>query len=289
MNYFLHIVILINIYIILAVSLNLIAGYTGILSIAHAAFYGIGAYVTALMAVNFGAPYVINVTCAIFIGAIIAAIVAIPSLRIHDDYLVIATFGFQMIIFSIFNNWVSLTRGPLGIPGIPQIRILGMLIDSHFEYAIFSGIIAFCVYFFVKRLVHSPVGRVIKAIREDEVFAQSLGKNISKYKILIFVIGACLATISGTLYAHYITFIDPTSFTISESIFIISIVIIGGSGRIAGSVVGAILLVTIPELLRILGMPNTIAANMRQIIYGVLLVVFMMFRPQGIIGEYQLK
>jgi branched-chain amino acid transport system permease protein len=289
MAYFLHILILINIYIIIAISLNLIAGYTGILSIAHAAFYGVGAYVAALLAVNYGTPFLLNLIAAMIVAGAVAAVVAFPSLRIHDDYLVIATFGFQMILFSIFNNWVSLTRGPLGIPGIPQPKIFGIAINSHVGFLILTGLLALAVYLFARRLVNSPFGRVLKAIREDEIFAQALGKNVIRYKILIFVIGGALAAIAGTLYAHYVTFIDPTSFTILESIFMISIVIVGGAGSLVGSVLGAFVLIVIPEMLRFLGMPNAIAAYMRQIIYGALLVVMMMFRPRGLVGEYELK
>jgi branched-chain amino acid transport system permease protein len=289
MAYFLHILILINIYIIIAISLNLIAGYTGILSIAHAAFYGVGAYVAALLAVNYGTPFLLNLIAAMIMAGAVAAVVAFPSLRIHDDYLVIATFGFQMILFSIFNNWVSLTRGPLGIPGIPQPKIFGIAVTSHVGFLILTGLLALLVYLFARRLVDSPFGRVLKAIREDEIFAQALGKNVIRYKILVFVIGGALAAIAGTLYAHYVTFIDPTSFTILESIFMISIVIVGGAGSLTGSIIGAAVLIVIPEMLRFLGMPNAIAANMRQIIYGALLVVMMMFRPKGLVGEYELK
>lgn len=289
MAYLLHILILINIYIIIAISLNLIAGYSGILSIAHAAFYGVGAYAAALLAVHFGTPFLLNVLFAMAAAGMVAAIVAVPSLLIHDDYLVIATFGFQMILFSIFNNWVSLTRGPLGIPGIPQPNIFGWQVSSHVEFLILTGILAAIVYGFARRLVHSPFGRALKALREDEVFAQSLGKNVTRYKIQVFVIGGALAAISGALYAHYVTFIDPTSFTILESIFMISLVIVGGAGSLRGSIAGAAVLIVIPELLRFLGMPNAIAANMRQILYGTLLVLFMLFRPQGLLGEYKFK
>lgn len=289
MNYLIHILIIINIYLIIAISLNLIAGYTGILSIAHAGFYGIGAYVTALMSVHWETSYFINLPCVILIAAIVALVIAFPSLRIHDDFLVIATFGFQLILFSIFNNWVSLTNGALGIPGIPQIKIWGFVIKSLSEYLIFTIIIVGVIFFIVNRIVNSPFGRILKAIREDEIFTQSLGKNVIKYKIQVFVISGSLAAIAGTLYAHYVTFIDPTSFTILESIFMLSIVIIGGAGRISGSILGATVLIVIPEVLRFLGLPNALAANLRQIIYGTLLVLFMIFRPQGLIGEYKFK
>jgi branched-chain amino acid transport system permease protein len=289
MNYLLHILILISIYIIISISLNLISGYAGLLSVAHAAFYGIGAYVVALLALNLGSSFIINMICGMLLAGILGTIIAIPSLRIHDDYFVIATFGFQIIVFSIMNNWVSLTKGPLGIPGIPQPVIFGITISSHVQFLVFTGIFAVLIFLFSRRLVKSPFGRVLKAIREDEVFAEALGKNVTKYKILIFVIGASIAAVAGSLYAWYITFIDPTSFTVQESIFMLSIVIIGGTGNLWGSVLGAALLITIPEALRFLGMPSAIAANTRQILYGTLLVIFMLYRPQGLLGEFAFR
>lgn len=286
MTYLLHILILIGIYIILSVSLNLLAGYTGILSIAHAAFYGVGAYVAALMALKLHSPFLLNLFLAVAASSALGAFVGIPSLRIKDDYFIIATFAFQVITFSILNNWVSFTSGPMGLPGIPQPVILGLKISSHFEFLILIAVFCAVTLWFSGRIVHSPFGRVLRAIREDEVFTQSLGKNVASFKIQVFMIGAGLAAISGVMYATYISYIDPTSFTVMESIFIISIVIIGGAGRIWGSVLGAAVLVALPELLRFIGLPNSVAANIRQILYGGLLVVFMLWRPKGFIGAY---
>jgi len=286
MDYFLHILILICIYIILASSLNLISGYTGLLSISHAAFYGIGAYVAALMSLRLESNFLLNILCAIIISGIFGAIVGFPSLRIRDDYFVIATFAFQIITFSILNNLTSFTSGPMGLPGIPQPVLFGLKISSHEQFLLLVGFFTVCVFLICRRIVISPFGRVLKTIREDEVFAAASGKNVAFYKVMIFVIGAGMAAIAGSMYAYYISFIDPTSFTVMESIFIISIVIIGGAGSLWGPVVGAIVLVALPEILRFLGMPSSIAANMRQIIYGALLVVFMMWRPQGFLGEY---
>jgi len=157
----------------------------------------------------------------------------IPSLRIHDDYFAIATFAFQIITFSVMNNWVSFTGGPMGLPGIPQPTIFGWEINSHIEFLILVALLCAVILWISHRIVQSPFGRALKAIREDEVFAQAMGKNVANYKVMIFVIGAGMASVAGAVYAHYITFIDPTSFTVTESIFIISIVIIGG-GAIYG-------------------------------------------------------
>ena len=286
MEYLLHILILIGIYVILSVSLNLIAGYAGLLSIAHAAFYGVGAYVAALMALNLHSPFLLNIICAVILSGLLGALVGIPSLRIRDDYFVIATFAFQVITFSVLNNWVSFTSGPMGLPGIPQPVIFGLKISSHLGFLAMVGFFCVTILLITRRIVRSPFGRVLKAIREDEVFAQAAGKNVAAYKVLVFMIGAGMASVAGVMYAHYISFIDPTSFTVMESIFIISIVIIGGAGSLWGPVVGAVVLVTLPELLRFLGLPSSVAANVRQILYGGLLVAFMMWRPQGLLGEY---
>jgi branched-chain amino acid transport system permease protein len=289
MEYLLHILIFIGIYSILSVSLNLLVGYTGILSIAHAAFYGVGAYIAALMALKCHSPFLLNLLLGIIGTGILGALIGIPSLRIKDDYFVIATFAFQVIVFSVLNNWVSFTGGPMGLPGIPQPNIFGLKISSHIEFLILVTLLAALVFWISNRVVKSPFGRVLKAIREDEVFAQSFGKNIFAFKLKVFMISAALAAIAGVMYATYISFIDPTSFTIMESIFIISIVIIGGAGNLWGSVIGAVVLVALPELLRFVGLPNAVAANIRQILYGSLLVIFMMWRPQGFIGEYFFK
>lgn len=289
MDYLLHILILINIYIILVISLDLIAGYTGLLSISHAAFYGIGAYATALLSLHFQTNFLFNMLFGIIGAAVLGVIIAFPSLRIHDDYFVIATFGFQMIVYSIFNNWVDLTRGPLGIPGIPMASLFGFNIDNHWKFLILSAIFAFLAYLLLHKLVNSPYCRVLKAIREDEIFAQSLGKNVNSYKIQVFIIGGALASVAGNLYAHYVTFIDPTSFTILESILVISMVIIGGAGSLRGPIIGAVVLVVLPEALRFVGLPSSVAANLRQIFYGSLLVLMMLYRPQGLIGEFNLQ
>jgi branched-chain amino acid transport system permease protein len=292
MDYFLHILILVGIFTVLAVSLDLLAGHGGFLSIAQAAFYGLGAYTSALVVssqwsvVSGQWGFIIGVLAGMAVAAAVSFIVSLPSLRLHDDYFVIATFGFQMILFSIFNNWMDLTRGPLGIPGIPQPVIFGWEVKSHSSFVILSFVMAAFAYFVVYLLTSSPFGRVLHAIREDEVFAQSLGKNTLRFKVTAFAVSAALAAMAGSLYAHYITYIDPTSFTVMESILVISMVIIGGAGSLWGPLVGAVVLVTLPEALRFVGLPSSVAANLRQIIYGALLVVMMMVRPRGLVGKY---
>ena len=286
MEYFLHILIMISIYVILGLSLNLIVGYTGLISLNHAAFYGIGAYVIALMALNLHTPFLVNVICAVFISGFIGAIIGFPALRIREDYFAVYTFAFQIIIFSVLNNWVSLTGGPIGLSGIPQPSIFTWRISSHLGFAFLSCLFLAPLSWIIYRIVNSPFGRVLKTIREDEVLAEASGKKVTAYKMLVLIIAASTAALAGTIYAYYISFIDPTSFTITESIFIISIVIIGGAGSLWGPIIGAVALVVLPELIRFLGLPSSVSSNIRQILYGGLLVMFIMRRPQGLLGEY---
>lgn len=288
MDYILHIIILIGIYSILSVSLNLLVGYTGMISLSHAAFFGVGAYIGALMALRLSCPFLLNVLVSIIASLFLALLIGMPSLRIRDDYFVIATFAFQIIAFSIFNNLISLTGGPLGLPGIPKPTIFGISLSSDFRFlvlVVFCCIITFWISF---RIINTPFGRVLRAIREDEILAKSFGKNVNEFKLIVFITGAGFAALSGILYDFYISFIDPSTFTVMESILIISMVIIGGPGNLYGSVIGAIMLISLPEILRAIGLPSSIAANIRQILYGLLLITFMLIRPKGFIGEFDL-
>ena len=287
MGYFEHILILICIYIILAVSLNLIVGFVGLLNLGHAAFFGIGAYTSALLTLA-GIPFIIAFISSFILTGIFGLLVSIPCIRLRGDYLAIATLGFGEIIRAILKNWVSLTRGPLGIPGIPKASI-GIVFNTQIKFLIFAAVIALLTIFIIKRIVHSPFGRVLRAIREDEIAAQSLGKDVNKYKIIAVVIGAAFAGIAGSLYAHYITFIDPTTFTLTETILILLMVVLGGMGSILGSVMGAAVLIILPEPLRFLQLPSSIVAAVRQMLYALILILLMIFKPDGFFGERKHK
>lgn len=273
MEYLLHLLILICIYTILSQSLSLVAGYSGQISLAHAGFYGIGAYSAALMAVNFGTPPLLNILVALFVSGLIAYIVAKVAVKTVDDYYVVITLGIQVVIFSIMNNWQSVTNGPLGISGIPTITFFGIPLESKWAFLSLSVVLTALVWFILHNITKSPFGRVLRALSEDEVYTDSLGKNVGQAKVVSFVISGMLASIAGVLYAYYISYIDPTSFTLDESIFILSIVIIGGMRNLKGVFLAAVFLVLLPEALRFVGMPSSIAANMRQIIYGIALII----------------
>lgn len=286
MNYVFHILILVCLYSVLSMSLNFLAGYTGLLSICHAAFYGIGAYTTALLILNLQIPWLASVSVsAVFVG-LIAWVIGKIALRFRDDQFVIVTFSFQVIIYGLMLNWTSLTQGPMGLPGIPPPSVAGWQISDNWEFLTLMTVLAACAFVILRRIVNSPYGRCLKGIREDEIYMASVGKSTTEFKTSAFVLAAVLAGLCGSFYAGYISFIDPSSFTISESIFILAIVIIGGAGSIWGPIVGAVVLVLLPELLRFLGLPSSVAANIRQILYGSLLVTFMIWRPRGFMGEY---
>jgi len=289
MEYLLHILVIAGIYIILTLSLNLIVGYTGLPALGHAAFSCIGAYTSSLLALNMGVSPWIGLLIGACVAALSGVVIGYPAVRLKGDYLALATFGLGVIVYSIAKNWVSLTRGPMGLPGIPGFSVFGFQLSEVWSYLLLVSVFVIATVFVIKRIVNSPFGRILKSIREDEIASEALGKDTTKHKLLVFVIGAFFAGIAGSLYAHYITFIDPSSFTVMESITILLMVIFGGMGSISGSVVGAVILVVLPELLRFLGMPSSIAAPMRQMIYGLLLVVLMLKKPQGIMGVYRFK
>lgn len=288
MDYLLHLLVLIGIYSILAISLNLLVGYTGLLSVAQASFFGLGAYISSLLSIHLGIPFLLNVLLSGILAAVASLLISLPTARLHEDYFVIATFSFQIIAFNVFNNWVGLTNGPMGLRNIPYPQILGWEIQSATDFIIVTSCFASFSYFIARQISTSPFGRVLRAIREDEVFPQSLGKNTLRFKIVAFAVSAALASTAGVIYAHYISFINPNSFTVLESVLIISMVIIGGADSRWGPVIGAIILIILPEMLRFVGLPNSISANIRQIIYGGLLVIMVAVRPRGLLGRYEL-
>lgn len=289
MEYILHILVITGIYMILTLSLNLILGFTGIPALGHAAFACAGAYTSSLLALNFGLPAWVGLVSGACVAALLGLIVGFPSIRLKGDYLALATFGLGLIVYSVAKNWVGLTRGPMGLPGIPRFGLYFFALDAVWAYLLLVTFFVLLTFFVTRRIVKSPFGRVLMGIREDEIATLAMGKDVNQHKLLVFVIGAFFAGIAGSLYAHYITFIDPSSFTVMESIIILLMVVFGGTGSLPGSFAGASILVIFPELLRFMGMPSAVAAPVRQMIYGLLLVLLMILLPQGILGKYRFR
>jgi len=274
----------------LTVSTNLLVGMANLLSLGQAAFYGIGAYIAvfALMTLNF--PLLPSLLLVMVVTALFSLLIAYPSLRLKGDYFILATLGFQLIVFTVLYNWIDVTRGPYGIPGIPAPKLFGLLpITGLIPFLILSAILAGLTIFIFYKLIHSPFGRVLKGVRDDELAVMSLGRDVTKFKIWAFAISSAFIGMAGMIYATYVSYIDPTSFNLDEAIFILAAVLIGGTGNIKGPVVGAVFVVILPELLRFVGFPDSIAANLRQIVYGLALIILMLYRPQGIAGEYKIE
>jgi len=284
MPYLLHLLILVAIYATLAVSLDLLVGHTGMVSLAHGAFFGIGAYAAALLAVRFGLPIWTGALIGMVGAGTCAFLVGFATARLRDDYFVIATFSLQLVFTNLCENLLSITRGPLGISGIPSLAMFEEIVAPQTQMLViglgFLGVVWLIVY----RLAKSPFGRVLHAIREDDVLTRALGKDDRYFKSAAFAVSAAAAAGAGAIYASYTSYIDPSAFTITEAILVLSMVIIGGAGRTWGPVIGAAVLVLLPELLRLIGLPDAVASNVRQLLYGVALVGIVMLRPGGVVG-----
>ncbi len=288
MEYALHLAILVCIFGIFAISLNLVSGYTGLVSLSHAAFYGIGAYATALLMRDVG----LNFFLAAFVGALVAAVVAcvigFVFSRFRGDYYVLGTVALTYIAYTFFMNLRDVTGGPLGITGIRHPELFGFDFSGSVPFFILTAAALALAYLLSRFIVFSSFGRVLKAIREDEGAVSVFGYNILHYKLAVFVISAAVAAFAGGLLASYLSYIDPGTFGITHSIFLLSIIILGGLGSLRGPVVGAFILVLLPEALRFVGFSPDIAAQLREMLYGLLLVFLMLYRPQGLFGEYKL-
>ena len=291
MEYLLHIGIMLCIYIILVLSTNLTVGMANLLTMCQAAFYGIGAYIGTYFLMQFNLPFVVIALLVMLATGLTSLLISFASVKLKGDYFILGTLGFQMIVYTILYNWISVTRGPYGIPGIPSIKLFGVWsLNGIYAYFFFALVLAVVVAMIFSHLQHSPYGRMLKAIRTDELSAKALGRNTVLLKSWAFFISAAFAGIAGLLYASYVSYIDPTSFTLDESIFIITALFIGGIGsRVWGPIAGAAVVVILPELLRFVGLPDAVAANLRQVIYGLLLIVLMFVRPQGLLGDAKLK
>ena len=272
MDYVLHLLVFVLLYGMVALSLNVASGFTQLISLAQAGFFGVGAYTTAILATRCGWPFWVNLLVGMAVTGLVALPVALVALRTVEDYFIICTVSMGVILFSVMNNWMELTRGPLGIPGISALTLFGHPLMAKWEWVLLASVFYAAVFSVARNLKWSALGRVLVAISEDEIFCQSLGKNVGLAKLQSFVLGAMLAAVPGALYAHYVSYIDPTSFTIHESIFILSIIIVGGMGNLWGSFAAAAFMILVPEALRFVGLPSGIAANVRQMLYGAALV-----------------
>jgi branched-chain amino acid transport system permease protein len=287
-SYLIHLAILICIYLILAIALQIAVGFSGLLNLGHIAFYCVGAYASALLALA-GFPFWVCLIAAGILAMLSGFVIALPTNKLRGDYLALATMGFSFVVYAIALNWTDLTRGPLGLPGIPRPKIFGFVFSDNLAFLILAIAIALICFFALKRIASSQFGKVLEAIRDDELATRILGKNSFKMKTFALGISAFFAGIAGSLYASYITFIDPSSFTILQIIPVLAIVIIGGLASFRGTIIATIIIVLLPEPMRFIGFPSSIVGPARQIIYALLLLLILLFRPKGLFGKVELE
>lgn len=288
MDYLSNILILINIYVILTVATGLIVGVSRMISLGQAAFYGIGAYITALCILLLDLSLIPSLILIMLVNAAISLLMALPAIRLKGDYFILATLAFQFIVFSLLNN-LSITNGSLGISNIRPATLLGMYtIKSSSEFLVLSGILALIVVLLFYKVYYSPYGRALKALRGDEVVLQTMGRNTRRLKIFAFMISSAFIGWASYIYASYMTFVDPGAFKLEESIFILVAVLIGGSGTIRGAIAGAVFVIVLPELLRFIGLPDDISSHLNIIIFGLSIILIMRYRPNGLFGEMKL-
>ena len=288
MEYLINLAILFCIYGTLALSLNMVVGMAGLLSLAQAAFYGIGAYAAASGMTELGLGFFSTLLLGMLANGILAFVVGKILSRFQGDYYAIVSAGLSVIVFSVLLNWKDLTNGPLGIFGIPKPEIGSFRLVSNFSYLVLclAAVALSCgIYVLFDR---SSFGRTLKALREDEQLTRLQGYNTKHFKSIVFVVSAMMSGIAGAMFASYISFIDPSTFQLKEGIFLFTIIIVGGLSSAKGSIIGALILISLPEVLRFIGLPYETAAQLQQIIYGALLVLMMILRPQGLFGKYRM-
>ena len=264
----------IGIFIISALGLNLILGFTGQFTLGHAAFMSIGAYTSAILTQNFGIPFLLSLVAASMTAATLAIVIGYPILRLTGDYLAICTLGFGEIV-KVFIQNIDYLGGARGISGI----------ENKSSFTVIFILVAVCFIVIMNLIHHSSKGRAILSVKEDEIAAQAMGINTTKYKIIAFAIGCGMAGLSGGLFAHFSQFIDPKSFAFSKSFELMTYVVLGGMGSLSGTVIGTTILIALPEWLRGL---SDVVKEYRMLVYAIMLVAMMLFRPQGIMGTKEI-
>ncbi|MGA9112007.1 MAG: branched-chain amino acid ABC transporter permease [Smithella sp.] len=276
-NYLLNVLVFVGINTMLAVALNLLLGYAGQISLGHAAFFGMGAYISGIITARFPVdPFLVMILAALCSGAL-AFVIGFPILKLKGHYLAMATLGFGIIMYIIFNETVELTGGPLGLSGIPNLHIGSLIFDNDLNNYYLVWMFTLAVMLLSINLSQSRIGRALRAIHDSEVAARVMGVNARILKVQIFTVSAVISAVAGSLYAHIMTFIAPASFGFNFSVELLTMVVVGGLGSIYGSFLGAAILTMLPELLRVF-------QNFDIVIYGLMLILMTMFMPGGLVS-----
>ncbi|QRG06957.1 branched-chain amino acid ABC transporter permease [Xanthobacter dioxanivorans] len=283
--YLVNLATLIAIFGIAATSLNLLIGYAGIFSIAHAMFFGIGAYVAAQVALTFSADFLVAALAAAVAAAALSLCLALPALRVRGEYFVAASLGLQMMASTLFAEAHGFTGGVGGLVGIPPARILGFDVASPDAFLVLALACLALTLLAVRTLMRGSFGRSLMALRDSESAAEAFGKDVRALKTLAVVIGCFFVGIAGALFAFHMAFVNVESFTLEQSVVLMAMVIIGGAGTLTGPLVGVIALLSLPAALSFLPfIPSTQIGTVQQFIYGALMTLLMIFRPSGLVG-----
>ena len=275
-EYYLGVLVIIAIHSIIVLGLDLLMGYTGQISLGHASFFGLGAYITGALSAHLHWPPLAGLAVALPAVALIAWVIGVPTLKLHGHYLAMATLGFGIIVFIFFNELGKITGGPSGLSGIEPMNLFGMTFNSDREWYFLSVVFLLAVLLLSINVVRSRVGRALRAIHGSETASSVLGVNIARNKVGIFVLSALYAALAGWLYAHYITFISPSSFTFMFSVKLVTMVVVGSLGSLWGAIFGAALLTSLPEFLYVFH-------NYETLVFGLILIVVMIFMPTGLL------
>lgn len=287
MSFFLLILIYSGIYALMAIGQNLITGYGGMLSLCQAGFYALGSYATAILTVKCGWSFWATIPVAMLVSGLCGLLIGLPTLRLKGDYLAIATLGFGEIVRNVLNNWDSLTNGPMGIQKIPMISFFGIQINPYKKTGFIIVVWVFVIvsYILYRRFARSRMGRALTAVREDEIAAESMGINTTTYKVAAFILGAMIAGVAGSFFVEYTLSVTPGTFTFMVSIMVLCMVVLGGMGNFLACILGAFIIQLISYFPQLTGLTNVIPAQFKQILFGLILVVMMIWRPQGLLGR----
>lgn len=294
MDFILTILTVVGINSILAVSLNYAAGFTGIMSVSHASFLGIGAYTSALMITKAGVSFPVSLALAILVTAIIAYVVSFPILKLREDSMMLVSVGFALICYSLFLN-LDITNGALGVKKIPKPELFGLVFNTHLGFFLLVLSVLTLSYGLFWLITKSPYGTILQGIRENEDVMQNYGFNTAAYKRSVFVLSAMVAGIAGSLQAGFLTFIEPNLYQLLPSVFILVMVLLGGLASLPGSILGAAAITLVPELLRFANsyLFNSVwlsshSGEIKEIIFGLTMFLLILLRPKGILGKFKL-
>ncbi len=288
-TYILTVLSLAGIYAILAISYDLMFGYAGLFSIAHGAYFGIGAYAGALAMLNFGVPFLLALVVGGAIAAQVGSIIAVPASRLEGDYLVVGSLAFAVICYELMVGVPEVTRGSMGLPGIPGPSIFGYRLGgAGGNLAVIAALLALTLLV-GWRVARTPYGRVLRALKDDPLALEATGKSVFRYKVEVMTLSAALAGAAGVAYASFVNFIDPESFVLRTSFVIVLATVLGGAGTLWGPALGALFLWIIPEALRFAGIPSEIRGPLNEIVYGCLLLAVIFLRPEGLLGKRRLR